>query len=204
MASTQNSVFLTVDAQINDIINSTAFTISTASDVSVVTGSNTVDVAVNVDTSANATTLVELETGNTDDLAVGFVLSGSSNDAVINSTATATIDSIVNSTAFTLDVDAIEANGTSTVTFTKAGTCSLQFVSNTTFNAVANTGRVANLEFAIITDEAAYDQKAGNFDTDINFIARWPGALGNSLRVSVCGNSSGYSSNLDFLEHLCR
>ena len=204
MASTTNNVSLTVDAQINEIVNSTAFTISTSSDVSVETGSNTITVAANVDTSANGTTQVELETGNTDDMAVGYVFTGSSNDAVVNSSVSAEVVSITNSTAFVVNVDIIEANGTSTLTFTKAGTCSLQFVSNTIFNAVANTGRVANLEYAIITNEDAYDAKDGNFDTDVKFIARWPGELGNSLRVSVCGNSSGYSSNLDFTDYASR
>jgi hypothetical protein len=35
--------------------------------------------------------------------------------------------------------------------------------------------------------------------TDVNVIARWPGALGNSLKVSVCENATQYSSSANLL-----
>lgn len=196
LASTQNNVYLKVDTRIDDIVNSTAFTISTASDVAVTEGSNTVSISVTVDTGVNATTLMVLSTGNTDDLAVGYKLQTSSNNDVINSAVSAEITSIVNSTAITTNTDTIVANGSADVVWVKAGTLSVQFLSNTAFNAVANTAQVANLEYAIITDEDSFEQKLGTIDTDVKFIARWPGDLGNSLRVSVCGNATGFSQNL--------
>jgi hypothetical protein len=197
LSSTQNGVYLVADTLIDDVINSSAFSISTASDVHTEAAGNTTSVDVTVDSSVNATTLVVLTTGNTDTLEAGFVISDSSNLAVINSSVSAEVVSIVNSTAFVVNSDIIVANGSSTITVTKAGTVQLQFVSNTVFSAVANTGRVANLEFAIIKNEDHFTTKEGNFDTDIKFIARHPGELGNTLRVSVCGNSQGFEETVN-------
>ena len=198
LATTQNSVYLASDAKINDITNSTSFTLSSASEVAVVSsGTNTTSIAVTVDTSANATTLITLSSGNTDALGVGWKINASSNSSVVNASVASTIASIVNSTAIVVSADISIANGTADLTLIKSGTLSVQFVSNTAFNAIANTGRVANLEYAIITSQDAFTQKDGNIDADVKFIARWPGDLGNSLRVSVCGNASGFNSQIN-------
>ena len=197
LASTQNGTYISVDSTIDDVINSSAFTVSTASDIKPVSGSNTETVTVLANTAANDTVLWELTVGNTDNLAVGYKLVDTSNNLVANVSVDAQIASIVNSTAFTTDVDALLANGTADLTFAAAGTLSLQYVSNSAFSAIANSGPVANLEYAIIKNEAEYDSKEGTFDTDVKFIARYPGKLGNSLRVSMCGNSDGYSSEIN-------
>ena len=198
LATTQNTVYLASDAKIDDIINSTSFSLASASEVAVVGGeSNTETVSVTVDTGANDTTLVELSTGNTDDLAVGWRVTDSSNLSVVNTQVDARIDSIVNSTAFVVDTDILVANGTADLVLVRSGTLSVQFVSNTAFNAVANTGPVANLEYSTITTSDQFTQKDGNIDADVKFIAKWPGDLGNSLRVSVCGNSDGFSSQIN-------
>ena len=205
LATTQNSVYLASDARIDDIINSTAFSLASASEVAVVGGeSNTETISVNVDTSANGTTLLTLDTGNTDDLAVGWKVTDSSNLEVVNTQIESEIVSIVNSTALEVNTDIIIANGTVDLVLVRSGTLSVQFLSNTAFNAIANTGRVANLEYAIITSEDAFTQKDGNIDADVKFIARWPGDLGNSLRVSVCGNSSGFSSQINLATYASR
>lgn len=103
--------------------------------------------------------------------------------------AGAKIASLVNSTAFTIS-SAADALANSVAD-------SLQFISNTAFSAVANTGPVANLEYAIVKNEDHFTTKDGTFDTDVKFVARFPGELGNSLRVSVCGNSSGFNSTIN-------
>jgi len=205
LASTTNSVYLASDASIDDIINSTAFSLSSASEVAVADGgTNTSTIDVTIDTDANTTTLLTLTSGNTADLAIGYKLLSSSNSAVVNAATVAAIASIVNSTAVALDVSSIEANGTADIVFTRVGTLSVQFVSNTAFNAVGNTGPVANLEYAIVTDEDDFAAKDGNIDADVKFIARWPGELGNSLRVSVCGNASGFSSQINLATYDAR
>ena len=205
LASTQNSVYLAVDARIDDIINSTAFSLSSASEVAVVDGeSNTATISVTVDTDANTTTLLELSTGNTDDLAIGWSVTDSSNLSVVNTQVAARIVSIVNSTAVQVSTDIVIANGDVDLVLVRSGTLSLQFVSNTAFNAIANTGRVANLEYVIITTEDAFTQKEGNIDTDVKFIAKWPGELGNSLRVSVVGNSHGFNSQINLAHYASR
>jgi hypothetical protein len=133
---------------------------------------------------------VSLTTGNTDLLEVGMFVINAANGGLANG---ATIASIINSTAFVIDT-ASEALATST-------TEAIQFVSNTLFSAVANTGAVANLEYSTITNEADWDLKDGTIDTDVSWIARYPGDMGNSLRVSVCGNAAGYTSDLNLASY---
>jgi hypothetical protein len=130
--------------------------------------------------------IVTLATGNTSELSVGLIVISSANSGVATG---ATIASIINSTAFSItDTDDAIANTTNDA---------IQFVSNTAFSAVANTAAVANLEYQIVKNEDHFTQKDGTFDTDVKFVARFPGELGNSLKISVCGNSTGYSSTIN-------
>jgi phage tail sheath protein FI len=80
-------------------------------------------------------------------------------------------------------------------------------VTNTTSSAVGNWTAVANVSSAYttnavfnVTNSDDYAIKSGNAAftslTDIRWIAKYPGALGNSLQVSVCDNAVEYSSNL--------
>lgn len=145
--------------------------------------------SVTATTVAGNTTVV-LTAGNTSGLEVGLICISALNGGLSNS---ATIASIVNSTAFTISDSAHAlANATGD---------SFQFVSNTVFSAVANSGSVANLEYCIIKNEEDFVAKDGTFDTDVHFIARYPGELGNSLRVSICGNASGYTSTINLASY---
>lgn len=139
---------------------------------------------------SSANTTVTLSTGNTADLEAGMILISSGNSGLA---VGAVIDAITNTTAFTVtssaDVLATKTND------------ALQFVSNTVFSAVANSGAVANLEYQIVKNETHFTEKDGNFDTDVKFVARYPGEDGNSLRVSVCGNSSGYNSTINLASY---
>ncbi len=137
-------------------------------------------VTVNL-TAGNSTVL--LSSGNTSALEAGLILISSSNTSVISS---GVIAAIVNSTAFTLTTgSSVLANGNN---------ISLQFVSNTLFTAIANTNTVTNLAQQIVRNEDEFETKDGTFDNDVKMIARFPGEMGNSLRVSVCANSEGYRS----------
>jgi hypothetical protein len=145
---------------------------------------------VNTDTTS---TTVTLSTGDTANLSAGMVVINSAGGGVANG---ATIASIVNSTAFTVSaLSEIVANTT---------TDAVQFISNTAFTAVSNTAGVANLESQIVKNEEHFTQKDGTFDTDVKWVARFPGDIGNSLRVSVCGNSTGYSSAINLASFATR
>jgi len=143
----------------------------------------TPSVTVSVEAS-NAT--VVLDSGNTAGLEAGMLVISSANSGLA---VGATISSITNSTAFALTQasDAI-ANSTGD---------DVQFVTNTAFSAVANTAAVANLEYQIVKNETHFTTKEGAFDSDVKFVARFPGELGNSLKISVCGNSAGYTSTVN-------
>ena len=201
LTSTSNNVTVAGAgaAKIASIVNSTAFTISQSSDVSVVSGANTYVSAITINTDVDSANIVTLSAGNTNNLEVGFVITSSTNNDVVNSSVYAYITAITNSTAVQVSDDVIVANGSANVTFSQAGVVDIQFISNTAFNALANTGTISNIADQIVKSDADFTLQDGSFDSDVAFIARYPGDAGNSLRVSVCGNSAGYTSaiNLD-------
>lgn len=142
--------------------------------------------SVTANVTANSVTVV-LTTGNTGSLVVGMDVISSGNSGVAVGSKIATI---VNSTAFTLEAGSQAlANTISDV---------IQFKSNTAFSALSLTGgSVANLSGQTIKNKDDFLTKYGTFDTDLAFVARYPGEMGNSLRVSVCGNSSGYQQTVN-------
>lgn len=121
---------------------------------------------------------------NTADLVVGmFVVVGDANVAT-----GASITSIVNSTAVTLSTNSY---------ITGAGNSQVQFMSNgAVFTAIANVGSVANIGYNVIKNNDDFTARDGTFDTDVLFAARWPGAPGNSLRVSICDTPNTYHGNI--------
>lgn len=60
----------------------------------------------------------------------------------------------------------------------------------TGMNAVANTGTATAIQ---VNNSDAYDALQ-SYPTNVAFMAKYPGVMGNSLRVSVCATSSAYSS----------
>jgi len=62
---------------------------------------------------------------------------------------------------------------------------------NSTLNATANGAAALQIKNETLY-EANYFAGQGNFGS---FAARYPGALGNNLKVSVCGSANVYSSN---------
>lgn len=124
--------------------------------------------------------------GDTSDLENGMILIASANTAAIR---VGTTISVTNATHVSL--------ATSSDALATTNGVSLQFVSNTTvFNAVANSGAVSNLALHIVRNENDYTIKDGTFDTDVQWIARWPGEIGNSLKISVCDSSNAFQSNV--------
>jgi len=69
--------------------------------------------------------------------------------------------------------------------------------SNSALNAIANTGAVANIVSNVVKNRTDYlNVRDGNFDANTLYVAKYPGDLGNSLRVSVCSSINAYSSSL--------
>jgi hypothetical protein len=65
------------------------------------------------------------------------------------------------------------------------------------FNAIANTVAMdsdALLSQHIVKNEDTYSD--ATFDDNVMFVAKYPGALGNSLKVSVCDSEGAFSSNV--------
>ena len=70
-------------------------------------------------------------------------------------------------------------------------------------NAVANVAAITDLNDFVVKNEDHYHVKAdaGTFtgDLDAKYVAKYPGALGNSLKISVCDSAAAYgaTANLD-------
>ena len=97
---------------------------------------------------------------------------------------------VANSTALAVT---LTANATSSVD------AQLNFVANTiALNAVANSGTVA-LTSNIVKNADDFEDKgpANAAFTNTQFVARYPGDLGNSLRVSVCDSAAQYSRTIN-------
>ncbi len=135
---------------------------------------------------ANSTTSNNVFAGNTTGIAVGMYVS-QTNSALI-STGTGTTVTAVNSTAVTLSASIQSATATS-----------LYFANPATaYTAVAlGTGAlVANLVNQIVKNENHYDTKDGTFDTDVLYVAKFPGKPGNSLRIAVCDTANSFQQDI--------
>lgn len=64
---------------------------------------------------------------------------------------------------------------------------------STALNAVANTGTTTAIQINNIDD---FTLNHATADANTAYIAKYPGTLGNSLKVSVCDSAAAYSSNL--------
>jgi hypothetical protein len=68
--------------------------------------------------------------------------------------------------------------------------------SNGALNAVANSDTVTVLNNVVKNRNDYLNVRDGNTSSNSAYIAKYPGALGNSLKVSVCDSTNAYSSNL--------
>lgn len=136
---------------------------------------------------------------NTSAITVGMYLTQCSNASITfgnSSVNTATLSRI-----------SVLSKNSSSVTLSSNTTASQSNVSfyfarpETTYNALGfddpnNNAVAANLVNQIVKNENHYIEKDGTFDTDVIYIAKYPGDIGNSLRVSVCDNSNSFASNI--------
>jgi len=63
--------------------------------------------------------------------------------------------------------------------------------------AFGNSSAVSNTLNLIVANHNAYVTQDGLFEASTQYVAKWPGALGNSLRVSVCYNANSYTSTIN-------
>lgn len=64
-------------------------------------------------------------------------------------------------------------------------------------SAVANSTSFAANAAHTIKNEDDYNAKVGSFDSAVEYIAKYPGAIGNSLKISVCDSANAYSEAFD-------
>lgn len=67
--------------------------------------------------------------------------------------------------------------------------------------ATGNTANVSNVLAAIVKNRADYDTKVGTFEASIRYLAKYPGDLGNSLRVSECFTPNNYTQVLNLASY---
>ena len=66
-------------------------------------------------------------------------------------------------------------------------------------NAVANVAAVSDMNDFIIKNSDHFETITTlQDDTDVLYVAKYPGAMGNSLKVSVCDSTNAYSSDVNF------
>ena len=68
--------------------------------------------------------------------------------------------------------------------------------SSMVFSAIANTGAVTNtqLQSATVKNQDSYD--SATFNSNILYVAKYPGLIGNSLKISVCDSVNAYTSTV--------
>lgn len=148
--------------------------------------------------SANTSTANNILIGNTSGLAVGMYITQTSNSNAIPAGSQYYITA-VNATAAILNSPFKTTNTGTTATATIYwGRSETAYTAvGTGANSTATTPYfVSNLINQIVKNDNAYMLKDGNFDKDIAYLAKYPGAMGNSLRVSVCDTSNSFSSNV--------
>jgi hypothetical protein len=69
---------------------------------------------------------------------------------------------------------------------------------NGVLSAVANTTTVSDILLHVVKNEDHYLTQEPSFEAAVLYIAKYPGKLGNSLKISVCDSANQYASNLDF------
>lgn len=70
-------------------------------------------------------------------------------------------------------------------------------VGSNTYSAIANTSAFAANSAHTVKNADDFVVKSASFDSSVAYIAKYPGDLGNSLKISVCDSANQYSSNVN-------
>jgi len=100
----------------------------------------------------------------------------------------------------------LEREGSTRITFTSGtysgttGSINIEFHDpDMSFNAVANNTTMSSsttMLAHVIKNEEHYESGTHSFDSSVLWAAKYPGALGDSLKVSVCTSAAAFSSNI--------
>jgi hypothetical protein len=153
------------------------------------TNANNITIQLAAGTNFNVGDTVFQRVGGSSNTGVGTVVAVSGNTITVN---VATTQGTFSSAANLASSNASPGNQTVTLVTTDTAIA---------ISAVANADLITNIYKYTIKNADVYDQKDTNGDldddTDAVFIAKYPGALGNSLKVSVCDSATAYSSDTD-------
>jgi hypothetical protein len=69
--------------------------------------------------------------------------------------------------------------------------------SNAAYNAVANSGPIANILNNVVLNQLTFQTEQFT-DPNVLYIARYPGARGNSIRIAQIDSPNAFSSNVSF------
>ena len=151
----------------------------------VVRAANTVGYSYTNTATSNTTANSVVILDNTAPITAGSLVYGNtvpSGTVVVSKSANTTATLVVLSKTPTVD------NQSFSVLFSDA---------NTTFSAIANVGQISDsLSTFSVNNRTDFDHTTFPIDGTVPFIARYPGAYGDSLKVSVCDSPTAYSSSL--------
>lgn len=134
---------------------------------------------------------------NTTGIQVGMYVTQTSNSTILNSVGTAVSVVAVNSSSFTLTKNAAAANTNLVLYFARPDSAYTAVALDNVSTGANASAKVANLVNQIVKNQNDYINIEGNFDSDIVYVAKYPGAMGNSLRVAVCDTATAFSSNIN-------
>ena len=135
-------------------------------------GSTPVIANCTVNTAANAKIFV-LGSGNTNSLSSGMYITQIGNTQVFNVTGKSANIVVVNSTAFSVSKPAV-ANGTTSFYF---GNPATSYTACAFDEDDSTTAYAANLVNQIVLNPNRYHAKEGTFDSDVIYVAKYPGEM---------------------------
>lgn len=128
--------------------------------------------------------------GDTTNISVGMYVTQTSNATVRAAGENVTVLS-KNSSSIVLSHNP-SVNGSVTLYFGRPETS----YTAVGFDSSNSSVKVANLVNQIVKNENDYTNKDGNFDSDILYVAKYPGKTGNSLRIGVCDTAAAFNSTI--------
>lgn len=135
-------------------------------------------------------------------LSNGMYITQTGNTEILPNVGNTFVVSSINASAFTIS-NVASASGTIELWFGNP---------ETTYSALAVTpdAFVDDLVNQIVRNEndyyarntglytnGTYVNAKGTFDTNVHYVAKYPGAIGNSLRIAVCDNPNSFSSSIN-------
>jgi hypothetical protein len=143
---------------------------------------------------ANSTVANNVFVGNTSQIVAGMYVTQSGNASMVQ---TGAIVNSVNATAIVLSQN-VQSNASISLYFGNPGTT----YSAVALDSTSGDGLVANLVNQIVKNQNEYPSKVGTFDSDVVYVAKYPGEMGNSLRIGVCDNPESFQSNVSVVPGL--